>query len=370
MKERSIKAYFNHAGLTRPSGRIIARVRAAEREFGDLLFSESGISAYLAMLAECRAAIAEAMGLVEASGISITINATAAIQLAMSALAATLAPGDFVLTSDQEHPCVTRPLAQLARRGIEVTEVAADSAAEFLDRVAALIARRRPGFAVISQVSYKNGRIIPVEQVGEMLAADQIPYIVDGAQAFGQIPVNVPATRAWAYIFSGHKWIGGPWATGGMWTSAEFDAHNRFTLINCDDGITPATGGRYESGTMSYGTIAGLRDAVREYIADGTSRADTLRRLREEIGGRLEGLYPATRWDGHFAPGILSYLMPPEENSWDLAETTLARHGVAIKPFHPPERPDAIRISFKASTSRTDIDLLERALREVHGRRR
>jgi hypothetical protein len=48
----------------------------------------------------------------------------------------------------------------------------------------------------------------------------------------------------------------------------------------------------------------------------------------------------------------------------------LARHGVAIKPFHPPERPDAIRISFKASTSRAEIDLLERALREVHGKRR
>ena len=39
----AVKAYFNHGGLARPYERVARRVRAADREFAGLLYSEDGV---------------------------------------------------------------------------------------------------------------------------------------------------------------------------------------------------------------------------------------------------------------------------------------------------------------------------------------
>jgi aspartate aminotransferase-like enzyme len=234
---------------------------------------------------------------------------------------------------------------------------------------------QRPAFVILSHVSYKNGRVLPVTEVGAMLARTAIPYIVDGAQALGQIAVDVPATGAWAYVFSGHKWLRGPWGTGGLWTSEQFAARNRFTLGNWADEHDPPAGGRYEGGTMNYALLAGLAEACRRTRAALPTRIRDLRRVQAAIRRRLDGVYPDTDlpdsdspgaragWrDGH-APGIIAYQMRPPPDSWTLAGRMLRNHGVAIKPFRPPERPDAIRISYAPGTSRAAIERLATALR-------
>src|SRR5260370_36323790 len=117
----------------------------------------------------------------------------------------------FLVRSYDEGAGFERPLNVIARRGIEVAEIAADSEKQFLEAFRTILEKRTPGLVILSHVSYKNGKILPVDQAGAMLAEKQIPYIIDGAQAFGQIAVNVPRTRPGANVFSGHKWLRGPW---------------------------------------------------------------------------------------------------------------------------------------------------------------
>jgi selenocysteine lyase/cysteine desulfurase len=358
-------AYFNHAGLSRPQRLVTTRMRAAEAEYRAQLFSEAGIEMYYATLRECRSAVADLLGVAGPGGISLVANATTALQILLSALGASLAPGATVLTSDQEHPSVVRPLNMLAARGVEIITIAAASAAEMLARVEEQMRAQRPALVILSHVSYKNGRILPVVEIGALLARDAIPYIVDGAQALGHITVDVPAMRAWAYVFSGHKWIGGPWGTGGLWTSEQLAGHNRFTLSNWAYERDPPDGGRYEGGTMNYALIAGLAEVCRQAGAALSRRMRGLSRTRTAIRKRLEGIFPdadATWQDGH-APGIVAYLMQPALDSWTLAARMLRNHGVAIKPFRPPERPDAIRISYAPSTPIVEVERLAMALR-------
>jgi selenocysteine lyase/cysteine desulfurase len=364
MRRLKAQAYFNHAGLGRPSLAIIERMRAAEIEYRDFLFSEAGVELYLSTARECRTAIARLLGLATPAGISLMGNATTAVQLVLTALGATLQPGDSIITSDQEHPCVVRPLNMLARRGAQVTEIGADAEESFLSRIDDEVRRRRPAFVILSQVSYKDGRILPVAAIGELLAHTAIPYIVDGSQALGHVPIDVPASRAWAYIFSSHKWLGGPWGTGGLWTSEHFAAHNRVTLSNWEDDRDPPSGGRYEGGTMSYATIVGLREACRDFAGHQATRFDMLTRLREQIITRLDGVYRLadSLWRDRHAPGIVTYLMPSGRDSWTLAEDLLEKYAVAIKPFRPPEVPDAIRISWSPATTAAEVDLLIRAI--------
>jgi selenocysteine lyase/cysteine desulfurase len=359
-------AYFNHAGLSRPEASVTERMRAAEQEYRELLFSEAGVEMYYAALHQCRNAAADLLGVAGPGGVSLVANATTAIQILLSALGACLAPGATILTSDQEHPCVVRPLNMLAARGVEVITIAASSAAEMLARIEEQVRAKRPALVILSHVSYKNGRVLPVAEVGALMARDAIPYIVDGAQALGHISVDVPAMRAWAYVFSGHKWIGGPWGTGGLWTSEQFATHNRFILSNWADEHDPPAGGRYEGGTMNYGLIAGLAEACRQARAMLAKRTRGLSRTQTAIHRRLVGIFPdadATWEDGH-APGIVAYLMRPQLDSWTLAARILRNHGVAIKPFRPPERPDAIRISYAPSTALAEVERLVAALRK------
>jgi selenocysteine lyase/cysteine desulfurase len=363
-------AYFNHAGLSRPEASVTERMRAAEQEYREQLFSEAGVEMYYATLHECRSAVADLLGVAGPGGVSLVANATTAIQILLSALGASLAPGATILTSDQEHPCVVRPLNMLAARGVEVIMIAASSAAEMLARIEEQVSAKRPGLVILSHVSYKNGRVLPVVEVGALLARDAIPYIVDGAQALGHIAVDVPAMGAWAYAFSGHKWIGGPWGTGGLWASEQLAAHNRFTLSNWADKHDPPAGGRYEGGTMNYALIAGLAEACRQARATLATRMRGLSRTQTAIRRRLEGIFPDAdpTWNDGHAPGIVAYLMGPQLDSWTLAAWMLRNHGVAIKPFRPPERPDAIRISYSSSTPVAGVERLAAALRKEASR--
>jgi selenocysteine lyase/cysteine desulfurase len=340
-------------------------MRAAEEEYREHLFSEVGIEMYLAALRECRSAVAALLGIGTPAGVSLLANSTTALQILLSAIGASLATGATILISDQEHPCVLNPLKMLAARGVEIVTIDASSAAELLSSIEEQVRRKPPACVILSQVSYKNGRILPVAEVGAILARQAIPYIVDGAQAFAHIPVDVPTMRASAYVFSGHKWIGGPWGTGGLWTSEEFAARNHFTLSHWTEEHDPPSGGRYEGGTINYALATGFAEACRQAHANGTRRLRVLTNIQSEIGRRLEGILPEAdrSWGDRHAPGIISYLMPSRLNSWTVAARMLENHGVAVKPFRPPERPDAIRISYSPSTSLEEIRRLIEALR-------
>jgi selenocysteine lyase/cysteine desulfurase len=359
-------AYFNHAGLSHPVASVTARMRTAEKAYRTQLFSEAGIESYCAALEECRRAIANLMGLATPAGISILANASTAIQILLSGLGASLRSGDTIITSDQEHPCVTRPISMLAARGVAIVTLTAASGSELLTQIVDHVRARRPALVILSHVSYKNGRILPVAEIGAILAREAIPYIVDGAQALGHIAVDISAIGAGAYVFSGHKWIRGPWGTGGLWMSEQLAARNRVTLSNWTDEADPSAGGRYEGGTMSYALLAGLSEACRQASSSLAERIGELERLRDAIRRKLDGTLGDADpgWSDARAPGIISYPMRPPLNSWTLAARMQRNHGVAIKPFHPPEQPDAIRISYAAGTSHRAIERLAIAFRK------
>lgn len=360
MSARDAVAYFNYAGLARPTRSVIRRVRATEREYAGLLFSEDGIPMYEGVLGECRRAAGALLGAGESGGVTLLPNSSTALNLAISSLSAALEPGDLVLTSDQEHPAVEWPLGRLAARGIEIERIAAVSPAEFLERIDALTRTRLPALAVFSHVSYKSGRVLPVEEAGEIFAARAVPYVVDGAQALGQVAVDVRATRALAYAFTGHKWLFGPMGTGGLWTSDEFVRRNPLAWA----GYARTGGAALENGTINCALFAGMAEACRACAEEFPSRVERMRRNRAKIGRLLDGPYRgvAAQWSGPSAPGILSYALDDPVNGADLAQAALRRYRVAIKPFRPPLESNGFRISFSPWTTTREIDRLAAAM--------
>jgi len=370
----TVKAYFNYGGLARPDERVMRRVGIAEREFADLLYSEDGVRVLEQTLGKARRAAGALLGPRTDAGVSLLPNSSTALNLAISILGAALVPGDIAITTDQEHPCVTWPLSRLEVRGVKVVALGGGSPDEFLDRLRTLIRARRPGLAVFSQVSCKDGRVLPVEEAGALLADEEVPYVVDGAQALGQVAVDIARIGAWAYAFTGHKWLCGPMGVGGLWTSERF-LHANHLAWTGPIGFERTGGGELESGTLNCALVAGMAEALRLCAEEFPQRIAMLASIRARVAAMLDPLYANAdpRWAGPHAHGMLAYDLPPGSSSEELAATALHRFGVAIKPLRPPYEPNGFRITYSPRTTDVELGLLDEAMRalaaELKGKR-
>ena len=67
----------------------------------------------------------------------------------------------------------------------------------------------------LSHALYNTGAILAVEEAGEILNAENIPFFVDAAQSVGCLEkVNVGKIGCNFMSFNGSKWLCGPMGTG------------------------------------------------------------------------------------------------------------------------------------------------------------
>ena len=111
--------------------------------------------------------------------------------------------GDEILTTDEEHQGVYAPLAMLRERhGCRIR------VAPFGQLAAAVTDETR--LIACSHVSWLTGQVIDTEA----LKATGVPFLLDGAQALGAIPVDVRDLGCDFYAASGQKWLCGPDRSG------------------------------------------------------------------------------------------------------------------------------------------------------------
>ncbi len=160
-------------------------------------------------LERARSSVAAALG-VEPREIIFTSGGTEANNTVFAGL---LQPGDHVVTSAIEHPCVQRPLERLAKWGVTFSTVAPDAtgAVQAGDLEQAL----RPETRLISLMAVNNetGVINDLAAAGEMAAQHNILFHTDAVQALGKIPLNAAQLGLHFLAASAHK-IGGPKGMG------------------------------------------------------------------------------------------------------------------------------------------------------------
>ncbi len=141
--------------------------------------------------------------------VALTRSATDAINLVLAGL--TLAPGDEVLTTDEEHPGLLAPLGGFRRRTGATVRVAP------FDQVADAVGDRTKLIAV-SHISWMTGRRAAVEALHET----GVPLLLDGAQGLGAVPVDVHALGCAFYAVAGQKWLCGPDGTGALFVGRDW----------------------------------------------------------------------------------------------------------------------------------------------------
>ena len=187
--------------------------------------------------------------------VAFTSSCTHGLNIAINSL---FKPGDRVVISGFEHNAVLRPLHHL---GVKIV-VAGRKLFDDEDMINQFESTLKQGVdgAVFTHVSNVFGYILPVEQMCRLCRKYKVPFIIDGAQSAGILPVSLEQTGAAFIAMPGHKGLLGPQGTG---------------LLLCGKDPTPLLFGgtgslsasrempdflpdRLEAGTLNVPGIAGL----------------------------------------------------------------------------------------------------------------
>jgi selenocysteine lyase/cysteine desulfurase len=227
-----------------------------------------------------------------AAEIALTQNATMGMNFLANGL--DLTAGDEIISTDQEHGGGISPWRLLAkRRGVVLKELPLEPAfaggPDALVRLFESALTPRTKVVMFSHITSGLGARLPARELCALARDHGALAIVDGAQAVGQIQVDVKAIGCDAYIGSPHKWMMAPKGTGFMYLRREVQERFWTTLAsyqwdNHEDGAFRFM----QFGTGSVPVMDGLMAALRFIDKIGMSRierwdASLTKRLRDGL---------------------------------------------------------------------------------------
>lgn len=206
--------YLDNAATTMPKPpEVVRAVTEAMNSYGNPSRGayDASLNGLRCMLL-AREALSEMFGVGDPMRVAFTLNATAALNIAIAGL------GGHVVTTAAEHNSVLRPVY----RGGDYTIVPLDSSGRLdMNRLEDAI-RPETTAVVMTHASNLTGNVFDIRAAGEICRSRGIRLIVDAAQTAGLIPVDMGGIGISALCFSGHKSLCGPQGTGGICLSPDY----------------------------------------------------------------------------------------------------------------------------------------------------
>lgn len=320
-----------------------------------------------------------------ADRIAMTEHATASFVAALSAIR--FATGDCLVTTT--HDYVSNQIQYLSlseRLGIEVVRVPdAPEGGVDLAAMEETIHRRRPKLVAVTHIPTNSGLIQDVAAVGRICNARAIPYLVDGCQSVGQIPVDVREIGCDFLSATARKWLRGPRGAGFLYVSDRaLDAglEPLFPDMRSADWIAedlyqPAPDARrFESWEFSWALVLGTGAAAEYAMSVGVDRAsDRALALAAELRDRLAQMPKARVLDRGTALGAIVTASfdghVPADLVRDLRErginTSSQTRIDAVIDYDAKGVDGALRMSPHYYNDESDLSALIGALEEVTG---
>ena len=314
--------------------------------------------------------------------IAIVENATVAVAQALSAF--DFREGNVLVTTRNDYISNQLMYLSLARRtGLRV-ERAADLPEGGVDpdSVRALVRQHRPKLVAVTWIPTNSGLVQPVEAVGAICASEGVPFLIDGCQAAGQLPINVNRLQCDFLAATARKFLRGPRGAGFLYVSPkmlEAGVYPRFLdmrgarWLQADEFELAANAARFENWEFSYALVLGLGQAVRYALDVGldriAARVSELAAYSREKLRALNGVRVLDRGSvlcgivtaeiaGHDARSVMLRLREEAIN------TSATAREFAVLDMDDKRAESALRVSPHYYNTKREIDILASALEE------
>jgi isopenicillin-N epimerase len=277
-------AFLNAANLCPTSVPVIEALERHTR-FLDADPSSRGRAALGEAREESRRLLARALG-VTPEEIVITRNTSEANNMVSSGLA--LGTGDEVVVFADNHPSnLTAWREKAARFGFTVVEVPVRSPHPGPDACVqafreAITSRTR--LVAVTHVTNTVGDVLPVAAICGMARERGVLSLVDGAQSFGVLHVQLRDMQCDFYTGSAHKWPCGPKETGLLFVNAAVHDRTHASLVSLYPGAVGISRKLEGLGQRDEAALAALGAAVR--FQDEIGR-DVIERRARALAARL-----------------------------------------------------------------------------------
>lgn len=301
--------------------------------------------------------------------LALVQNATVAINQIANGL--DLKAGDEVLLTDQEHGGAQGGWDLRAKRyGIVVKKIPiaipANDAGAIIKSFAAAITPRTRVIAV-PHITSKYGIVLPVRELCALGQQHGMFTLVDGAQAVGQIPVNVKEIGCDAYASSPHKWLFAPPGNGllyvreakmkDVWASI---GSSNWDNYKPEDGIFRLM----QFGTGNLSNLVGLEAGLDFHHRIGSERcmqriAELSKRLRAGLQ-QIKGVTIFSPTEPALACSIVNYGVDKVEGT-KLMDELWARKKIRVR----SQGGTAVRQTSHIYNSPAEIDATLEVVREL-----
>ena len=277
---REDEVFFNTATLGSPPRVVVDAVAASMRDLAGTIaewdYKPDHPNWFTGYSAEnpIRTKLA---GLIHADHDEVALIQNATMGMNFIAAGLDLAPGDEILQTDQEHVGAKSCWELLQKRRGVVWKtipmpVPANDPAEIVGLVETAIS---PKTRVIAwpHVTSSLGVVHPVREICALARARNIFTVLDGAQAIGQIPVDVRAVGCDAYFGSPHKWLLAPAGNGFLFVRRDAAGKVWTTLASGEWANEKDPGLRLQQrGTGNLSLLVGLEAAIDFHLRVGPER--------------------------------------------------------------------------------------------------
>jgi cysteine desulfurase / selenocysteine lyase len=289
--------------------------------------------------------------------------------------------GDEIIISEMEHHANIVPWQVLCQRTGAVLRVIPVLEDGTLDMSAfSRLLNSKTRLVAVMHVSNVLGTINPVQSLIEIAHKNDIPVLIDGAQAVAHLPVDVQDLDCDFYVFSSQK-LYGPTGLGVLYGKRKWlkqmppyqTGGGMISQVTFEKTEYAQAPNKFEAGTPHIAGAIGLHTAI-EYIEkigfkkilnhEKDLTEYMLESLKKMAGLRLIGTAPARL-------GVFSFVMDCA-HPHDIA-TVLDQEGVAVRAGHHCTMPlmkrfavpATVRASLAIYNRMEDIDCLMVALNKV-----
>jgi L-cysteine/cystine lyase len=308
--------------------------------------------------------------------ICITRNTTEGLNIVINGLP--WQQGDEIITCDLEHSSVWVPaLFQQQRHGavVKVVSLAPNENQEsILEKMEAAISDRTK-LVFLSHVQYSSGLRMPVEQIRGLTKEKGALMLLDGAQAAGQVSLDMADLDCDFYSLPGQKWLLGPEGVGALYIRRNLIPQvepihvGGRSVVSFDDPYSfepdPSSINKFVLSSVSVPLYAGLVETIRFIQEIGVKQIEERNLdLAEAMKGALNSipgvrvLSPLTRSS---SSGLVSFSVEGVNPG-----TAVARlwedHRIVARAV---QLPSSIRLSLHFFNTEEEVERVAEAVREL-----